>query len=325
MPDEGPTDQARAASDAALDAYSQVVVRVAAAVLPHVAALQVTVDGWGGRRQQGAGSAVLFTEDGCLLTNAHVVGDADHGTAAFADGSEERIEVVGADPLSDLAVVRTGGSPSLGAATLADADGLRVGQLVIAVGNPLGLAGSVTAGVVSGLGRSLPTRSGSAGRVVEDVIQTDAALNPGNSGGALADAAGRVVGINTAVAGVGLGLAVPINATTRRIIAALLRDGRVRRAYLGLVSTPAPLPAELAERTGRRRGLRVVEVITGSPAHRAGLTGGDVVLNAARRPVADAQSLQRLLFDDAIGVPLPITVWRRGAMVDVIAHPTELR
>ncbi len=324
MPDEGRTDQARAASDAALDAYSQVVVRVAAAVLPHVAALQISARGRDGRLHQGAGSAVLFTDDGCLLTNAHVVGDADRGTAAFVDGSEQRVEVVGADPLSDLAVVRTADSPALGAATLADADGLRVGQLVIAVGNPLGLAGSVTAGVVSGLGRSLPTRSGSAGRVVEDVIQTDAALNPGNSGGALADAAGRVVGINTAVAGVGLGLAVPINATTRRIIGALLRDGRVRRAYLGLVSTPAPLPPELADRTGRRRGLRVVEVITGSPAHRAGLTGGDVVLTAGRRPVADAQSLQRLLFDDAIGVPLPITVWRRGAMVDVIAHPAEL-
>jgi S1-C subfamily serine protease len=160
--------------------------------------------------------------------------------------------------------------------------------------------------------------------VIEDVIQTDAALNPGNSGGALADATGRVVGINTAVAGVGLGLAVPINSTTRRIISALLRDGRVRRAYLGLVSTPGPLPAELAAKTGRRSGVRVVEVVTGSPAHRAGLTAGDLLLTAGRRPVTDAQSLQRLLFDDAIGKPLPITVWRRGAMVDVITTPIEL-
>ena len=228
---------------------------------------------------QGAGSAVLFTDDGCLLTNAHVVGDAArHGRV------RRRLRDAGRGRRRRSALRSRGGPhvglAALGAATLADADGLRVGQLVIAVGNPLGLAGSVTAGVVSGLGRSLPTRSGSAGRVVEDVIQTDAALNPGNSGGALADAAGRVIGINTAVAGVGLGLAVPINATTRRIIAALRRDGRVRRAYLGLVSTPAPLPAELAERTGRRRGLRVVEVITGSPAHRAGLTGGDLVLTA---------------------------------------------
>ena len=208
--------------------------------------------------------------------------------------------------------------------TLGSADELRVGQLVVAVGHPLGLAGSVTAGVVSGLGRSLPTRSGSAARVIEDVIQTDAALNPGNSGGALADAAARVVGINTAVAGVGLGMAVPINATTRRIIGALIRDGRVRRAYLGLVSAPGPLPPDLAAKVGRRKGVRVVEVVTGSPAHRSGLTGGDLILTAARAPVTNAQSLQRLLFDDAIGRPLPITVWRRGAMVDVIAMPTEL-
>ena len=182
----------------------------------------------------------------------------------------------------------------------------------------------IAAGVVSGLGRSLPTRDGRTARVVEDVIQTDAALNPGNSGGALADSAGRVVGVNTAVAGWGLGLAVPINATTRRIIAALMHDGRVRRAYLGLVSTPAPLPAALAERTGRRQGLRIVDVVPGSPADRAGLKAGDLVLEAGRQPVAEAQSLQRLLFGDAIGTPLPVTVYRRGAMVDVITVPTEL-
>jgi S1-C subfamily serine protease len=182
----------------------------------------------------------------------------------------------------------------------------------------------VTAGVVSGLGRSLPTRDGRTARVVEDVIQTDAALNPGNSGGALADSACRVVGINTAVAGWGLGLAVPINDTTRRIIDALVRDGRVRRAFLGLVSSPAPLPAALAERLGRRRGLRVVDVVPGSPADRAGLKPGDLVLEAGRAPVAEAQSLQRLLFAEAIGAELPVTVHRRGAMVDVVTVPTEL-
>jgi S1-C subfamily serine protease len=241
----------------------------------------------------------------------------------FADGTEADVDVVGADPLSDLAVVRarTATPPP---AVLGDASTLAVGQLVVAVGNPLGLAGSVTAGVVSGLGRSLPTRDGTTARVVEDVIQTDAALNPGNSGGALADSASRVVGINTAVAGWGLGLAVPVNDTTRRIIGSLVTDGRVRRAYLGLVSTPAPLPAPLAARTGRRRGLRVVDVVPGSPADRAGLKPGDLVLEAGRRPVAEAQSLQRLLFGDAIGRPLPVTVYRRGAMVDVITVPTEL-
>jgi S1-C subfamily serine protease len=307
----------------ALDAYSQVVVDVAATVSPHVAAISVRGQGWG-PRSQGSGSAVLFADGGYLLTNAHVVADAVSGTAEFADGTQTSIDIVGSDPLSDLAVVRATDGVPKGFVELGNADDLRVGQLVVAIGNPLGLAGSVTAGVVSGLGRSLPTRAGRAGRVIEDVIQTDAALNPGNSGGALADSTATVIGINTAVAGVGLGLAVPINGTTRRIITALLRDGRVRRAYLGLVSRPSPLPAELVTKTGRRNGLRVVEVVTGSPADHAGLTAGDLLITAGRVPVVDAQSLQRLLFDDAIGRPLPITVWRRGAMVDVITTPTDI-
>jgi len=303
----------------ALDAYSRIVTAVAAEVTPHVAALQVT--GRDGRG--GAGSAVVVSADGLLLTNAHVVAQSTRGRAVFGDGSEADVDVVGADPLSDLAVVRAR-SATPPPATLGSAENLRVGQLVVAVGNPLGLAGSVTAGVVSGLGRSLPTRDGRTARVVEDVIQTDAALNPGNSGGALADSSSRVVGINTAVAGWGLGLAVPMNDTSRRIIAALTEDGRVRRAYLGLVSTPSPLPTALAERTGRRRGLRIVDVVPGAPADRAGLKPGDLVLEAGRRPVADAQSLQRLLFTEAIGRPLPMTVYRRGAMVDVITAPSEL-
>jgi S1-C subfamily serine protease len=306
-------------TDQALDAYSRVVTSVAAELAPHVAALEVS--GPGGRG--GAGSGVIVSDDGLLLTNAHVVASSTGGRAVFSDGSEAPVQVVGADPLSDLAVVRARGvTPP--PATLGDAAGLQVGQLVVAVGNPFGLAGSVTAGVVSALGRSLPTRDGRAARVVEDVIQTDAALNPGNSGGALADSHGRVVGINTAVAGWGLGLAVPINDTSRRIVATLVRDGRVRRAYLGLVSSPVPLPAELAARTGQRRGLQVLDVIAGSPADRAGLKAGDLVLEAGRAPVAAAQSLQRLLFAEAIGQPLPVTVVRRGAMVDVITVPSEL-
>jgi S1-C subfamily serine protease len=318
--------------EVALDAYSGIVSAVAAALVPSVAALSVPGPA-GSRRGGGSGSAVLFAPDpamapapgtGYLLTNAHVVGSATHGVVEFADGTQSEVDVVGADPLSDLAVVRARPAPTVAPVALGEADSLRVGQLVVAVGHPLGLAGSVTAGVVSGLGRSLPTRSGTAARVIEDVIQTDAALNPGNSGGALADAAARVVGINTAVAGVGLGLAVPINATTRRIVGALIRDGRVRRGYLGLVSAPAPLPPDLAAKVGRRKGVRVVEVVTGSPAHRSGLTAGDLILTADRKPVTDAQGMQRLLFDDVIGRPLPITVWRRGAMVDVIAVPTEL-
>ncbi|MFL6127714.1 MAG: S1C family serine protease [Mycobacteriales bacterium] len=310
----GPVDP----SDEALDAYSRVVSTVAAEVAPHVASLRVRAGG-----REGAGSAVVFTGDGFLLTNAHVVGSSRSGTTAFADGTESAFDMIGVDPLSDLAVVRArGGTPE--AARLGDADRLVVGQLVVAVGNPLGLGGTVTAGVVSALGRSLPTRSGRAGRVIEDVIQTDAALNPGNSGGALADAAGRVVGINTAVAGIGLGLAVPVNATTRRIVSALLTEGRVRRAYLGLVSVPAPLPVPTAERVGQRSALRVVEVVPGSPAARAGLKAGDLVLSVGREPVSDAQGIQRLLFAEAIGLDLPVTVLRNGAMVDVIAVPVEL-
>jgi S1-C subfamily serine protease len=297
-----------------LDAYSQIVAGVAERLTPKVASLRVP-HGSG----EGLGSGVVFTGDGFLLTNAHVVGRASGGTASFSDGTSVPFRVVGADPLSDLAVLRANG-PTPEPAELGEADQLVVGQLVVAVGNPLGLAGSVTAGVVSALGRSLPAR----GRVIEDVIQTDAALNPGNSGGALADASARVVGINTAVAGVGLGLAVPVNDTTRRIISALMRDGRVRRAYLGLAMTPGPVPAAWRERLGRKTGLLVAEVVAGGPAARAGLRKGDLLLTVASKPVAVAQDLQRLMFSDAIGRPLSITVMRNGALVDVIAEPSEL-
>jgi S1-C subfamily serine protease len=305
-----------------LDAYSQIVTGVAAELTGKVASLRVPRQG-GGRGGEALGSAVVYTNDGFLLTNAHVVGGAQSGTASFGDGTSVPFTTVGADPLSDLAVVRAAGSTPP-PAQLGDADELVVGQLVVAVGNPLGLAGSVTAGVVSALGRSLPTRSGAAARLVEDVIQTDAALNPGNSGGALADSRAKVVGINTAVAGVGVGLAVPVNATTRRIISTLMQNGRVRRAYLGLVNAPGPLPAPLRERFGRASGLRVLEVLPATPAARAGLRAGDLLITAAGHPVEKAQDLQRLMFEEAIGRPLPITVMRNGALVDVIAQPSEL-
>src|ERR1700758_644862 len=250
-----------------LDAYSQIVVSVAEQLTPKVASLRVPRRGSGRGSGESLGSAVVFTNDGFLLTNAHVVGQATSGTAAFGDGTSVPFQVVGADPLSDMAVVRaTGATPA--PAEFGEAEDLKVGQLVVAVGNPLGLAGSVTAGVISALGRSLP--AGDHG-LIEDVIQTDAALHPGNSGGALADSAARVVGINTAVAGVGLGLAVPINATTRRIVSALMREGRVRRAYLGVVVSPSPVAAPWRDRLGHSTGLRVASVVTGGPADRAGL------------------------------------------------------
>jgi S1-C subfamily serine protease len=309
-------------SDSPLDAYSRTVAGVAAELTPRVASLRVPSPG-SRTRGEGLGSAVIYTPDGFLLTNAHVVGRAEHGTAQFSDGTSADFRVVGADPLSDLAVVRAD-SPTPNTAVLGEADELVVGQLVVAVGSPLGLTGSVTAGVVSALGRSLPTSAGARPSLIEDVIQTDAALNPGNSGGALADSRARIVGINTAVAGVGLGLAVPINSTTRKIIAALMRDGKVRRAYLGIVSAPAPLPEKLRERFGRPSGLRVAEVVPNGPAARAGLRPGDLLLTAGGRPVTRAQDLQKLMFSEAIGRPLAITVMRNGALVDVIAEPAEL-
>ena len=305
-----------------LDAYSQIVAGVAEQLTPKVASLRVPRRGANWRGQgESLGSAVVFTADGFLLTNAHVVGQATGGTAAFWDGTSVPFQVVGADPLSDLAVVRaTGDTPA--PAVLGEADDLVVGQLVVAVGNPLGLTGSVTAGVVSALGRSMPT--GQHG-LIEDVIQTDAALNPGNSGGALADSRARVVGINTAVAGVGLGLAVPVNGTTRRIVSALMHDGRVRRAYLGIVVAPAPVaPVWRPRLGGRATGLRVASVVAGGPADRAGLRAGDLLLTAGGHEVATAQDLQRLMFAEAIGRPLAITVMRNGALVDVIAEPSEL-
>ena len=268
----------------------------------------------------GGGSGVVITPDGFVLTSAHVVAGTDRGVASFVDGRELVVGVVGSDPLSDLAVLRTE-STDLVAAELGDADALQVGQLVVAIGNPNGFAGSVTAGVVSALGRSLPVPQG---RVVENVIQTDAALNPGNSGGALADSRGRVVGINTAVAGVGLGLAVPINATTHRIIYALMHDGRVRRAYLGLVSTPARLTPAQADRYGQRGALRVVEVVERSPAAQSGLLAGDLVLAIDGAPLGDAQSLQKRLFSEAIGQRMEVTVIRNGALVDAVVLPSEL-
>ena len=308
---------------APLDAYSLVVTSVAAHLTPRVAALVVERPGQRGPRAVGAGSGVVFTSDGFVLTNAHVVASGTGGRAVFADGSETPFDLVGTDSLSDLAVVRLHEARGEHA-RLGDADELAVGQLVVAVGNPLGLAGTVTAGVVSALGRSLPTRDGQNVRVVDDVIQTDAALNPGNSGGALAASDGSVVGIATAVAGVGLGLAVPVNATTRRIVQALMTDGRVRRAHLGLGGVPAPVPPHLRGRLGHVSGLRVSEVVAGSPAARAGLHVGDLVLTAAGRPVRSAQDLQRLLLDDAVGRPLAVTVLRNGALVDVLAVPELL-
>jgi S1-C subfamily serine protease len=300
--------------DEALDAYSETVIAVAERIVPSVVSLRVAARG-----REGAGSAVVLAADGYLLTSAHVVAGAERGTAVLADWRETSFELVGRDPLSDLAVLRARGS-GLPQVELGNADSLRVGQLVVAVGNPHGFAGSVTAGVVSALGRSLP----SGGRVVENVIQTDAALNPGNSGGALVDSRARLVGVNTALAGVGLGLAVPINATTLDIVATLMRDGRVRRAYLGVVGGSRPLSPRRAEELGQPNGIGVIDVTSGSPAERAGLRPADTILGVDGSGTESTSDLQRLMTAESIGRTLRLTVLRDDRIVNVDVVPTEL-
>jgi S1-C subfamily serine protease len=316
----------RGPSDAeALDAYSQVVSSVAERVTGSVASLRISRRLYGGRQAQGSGSAVAITPDGFLVTSAHVVEGVGKGRASLADGRELRFEVVGRDALSDLAVIRAGGA-DLEPVSLGNADRLRVGQLVVAVGNPMGwLAGSVTAGVVSALGRSFPTSDGRASRLLENVIQTDAALNPGNSGGALVDGHGRMVGVNTAVAGIGLGLAVPINATTRRIIAALMRDGRFRRAFIGIAGGSRPLPPRVARTLDREAGVEVVQVVDGSPAARAGLRTEDLIIDVDGVPVVDAGDLQRLMVGERIGRPVPVRAFRGGELLELPVVPVELQ
>jgi serine protease Do len=286
-----------------------------------VANIQVPRRVRGGRVLDGGGSAVVITPDGFMLTSAHVVERTQgKGRASFVDGRELAFEVVGSDPLSDLALLRAD-ARDLEAAELGDAERLRVGQLVVAIGNPNGFAGSVTAGVVSALGRSLPTRGG---RVVDNVIQTDAALNPGNSGGALADGAGRVIGVNTAVAGVGLGLAVPINQATRTIVGALMTEGRFRRAYLGIAGGTRPLPPRLAARLGRPSGVEVVEVVEGSPAGRAGLRPEDLIVELNGAPVETVDDIQRLMVGELIGTSVRARVIREGTPQELELVPAEL-
>jgi S1-C subfamily serine protease len=309
----------------ALDAYSRVVTTVADRLAPSVANLRVTRRTRNGRVPAGGGSAVVLTPDGFLLSNAHVVaGRGAGGVATFVDGRELRFEVVGRDPLSDLAVLRTD-EADLQPATLGDAESLKVGQLVVAIGNPHGFAGSVTAGVVSALGRSLPARLGRQQRFIDNVIQTDAALNPGNSGGALVNGSQEVVGINTAVAGVGLGLAVPINAATRQIVGSLMTTGRVRRAYLGIAGGPRPLPPR-ARKThpGLESAVEVIEVVPDSPADRGGLRAEDLIVAIDGTATPRVDDVQRLMVEAAIGRTVTIDAIRDGADVRLEVTPAEM-
>ena len=312
-------DRDGAARDgAALDAYSRAVVAVADRLLPSVASV---------RHGRGSGSAVVLSSDGLLVTSAHVLAGGRVGGAVFHDGAELPYEVVGTDRLSDLAVVRVP-ARDLPAAELGDAARLRVGQLVVAVGSPLGFTGSVSAGVVSALGRSLPTVDGRRARVVEGVIQTDAALHPGNSGGALATSDARVVGINTAVVspgiGQGLGLAVPLDATTMGFIGALIARGRVDRAEIGLSGGARALPPRVADRLGRHRGVEVTGVVAGGPAALAGIRPEDIVVALDGQPVEAIGDMQRLLTGDRAGRAVEARVVRGGEVLDLAVLPRAL-
>src|SRR6478752_4127245 len=290
-----PAEPSEALPDAeALDAYSRTVTSVAERLRDSVANLRVGRRTRRGRAE-GGGSGVVITPDGYLLTSAHVVEGMDgKAQAAFPDGRSFGAEVIGTDPLSDLAVLRAEAG-NLETAELGDADTLHVGQLVVAIGSPLGFHGSVTAGV---------------------------ALNPGNSGGALADGLGRVVGINTAVAGVGLGLAVPINDATRRIVAELMGEGRVRRAYLGIAGGSRPLPPRFAPQGGGS-AVEVVEVVEGSPADRAGLRPEDLIVEVDGRSMSEVGELQRLMVAESIGRPLPTHLIRGERTLTVEIVPVE--
>jgi len=323
-PDDLVPEPAQDAEAEALDAYSRTVSGIAERLAPSVANLRILRATRRGRAPAGGGSGVVLTPDGYLLTSAHVVAGRDRiGRASFVDGREISFNIVGLDPLSDLAVLRAEADdlvPSL----LGDAAQLRVGQLVVAIGNPHGFAGSVTAGVVSALGRSLPARSGRALRMIDNVIQTDAALNPGNSGGALVDSFGRVVGVNTAVAGIGLGLAVPINDATRKVVGALMTEGRVRRAYLGVAGGSRPLPARARRERSQASGVEIVEVTPDSPAARAGLGPEDLIVELAGSRVEGVDDIQRLMVADLIDVPVEVVVLRGGQERRLRLVPREL-
>jgi S1-C subfamily serine protease len=298
---------------ALLDAFSRAVISVVERVAASVTHVQ---------RGRAAGSGTVIAPDGYILTNAHVVDDSRAVDVVLADGATYRAPVIGVDPATDLAVVRALG-PALPALELATADTLRVGQLVVAIGDPLGLQSTVTHGVVSALGRSLRAKDG---RIIENVIQTDAALNPGNSGGPLVDTHGRVVGVNTAIIAGAQGIAFAIPAATARMVAsALIRDGRVRRALLGVSGAATPIGQHLSRALGlpASAGVRVLEVTPGGPAARAGVRRGDIVVSLDGATIASLTDLQRALVAERIGHDVLLTLIRRGERISLGVRPQE--
>jgi len=302
-----------------LDAYSRAVISAVDRVGPAVLHLQISgaKDGSG-----GAGSGVVFTPDAYLLTNSHVVSGARKIQATFSDGRSLPAHLIGDDPDTDLAVLRLDGeAPSF--AQLGDSRKLRVGQLVVAIGNPFGFQCTVTAGVVSALGRSLRTRSG---RLIDSVIQTDAALNPGNSGGPLVAASGEVVGINTAIIGIAQGICFAISASTVEFVASrLIRDGRVRRCYIGMAGQNVPLPRRVVRfhELTRETGVRIQSTAPDGAARAAGLTSGDIIVAVDGIPVGDVDELHRLMTEERVGKPVPVTVLRQTQKLDIAVTPRE--
>jgi S1-C subfamily serine protease len=293
--------------DRLLDAYSQAVIRAVDAVGPAVASIEAG---------QARGSGFIFTPDGLLLTNSHVIARAKPIAVSLADGRSFEADVIGDDPETDLAVLRLGvpaGGAALPWATLGDSRAVRVGQVAIAIGNPFGFQHSVTSGIVSALGRSLRSRTG---RLMDDIVQSDAALNPGNSGGPLVTTGGEVIGVNTAMIQSAQGLSFSIASNTARFVAArLIRDGAVHRSYIGVAGQTVGVPRALARAHGiaAGAGILAVTIEKASPADTAGLRTGDIILAFADTPVAGVDDLHRLLTDERIGIPVPLVVLRRGA------------
>jgi S1-C subfamily serine protease len=311
---------------ALLDAYSQAVVSAAEKISPSVAKIEVAKTARGrrgqSRQQQGGGSGFVFTPDGLILTNSHVVNGADRISVSLADGRHFPAHTIGDDPATDLAVIRID-APNLIAAPLGDSQRLRVGQLAIAIGNPYGFQYTVTAGVVSALGRSLRSYSG---RLIDDVIQTDASLNPGNSGGPLVTSDGQVVGVNTATIMGAQGLCFAIGINTAKFVAGrLLHDGRIRRSYIGVEAQTTPLHRRLVRFYDllQETGVVVAGVTENGPASRAGLREGDVIVALDGKPVAGVDDLHRLLTEARVGVDGTLTVLRRTEKLDLNIIPEE--
>lgn len=300
--------------DALLDDYSRTVVRVAEIVSPSVVNIELGQNG----NRAGAGSGFVLTPDGYILTNSHVVrggGGNASLSVALGDGRRFGAELIGDDPHTDLAVIRVD-APHLQAVHLADSATVRVGQVAVAIGNPFGFQTSVTAGVVSALGRSLPSYGG---RMLDNVIQTDAALNPGNSGGPLVDSRGQVIGVNTAIisAAQGICFATAIN-TAKWVAGKLIRDGRVRRSVIGVAGQNVDLPRRFAGKDGPKSGVLVAQITPNSPAYRSALKEGDVIIALDGIPVAGIEDLHRILTDERVGVRLPVTVFRRSGEQDIV-------